>query len=110
MRSENVVLAGVPGTVLLSRPGLELVVQDGYLLITGVEPVALGALESIRWKARTVDRDNIFKKTRHGSVTIEWGGENEGLRVVRFEERGGDRKAEKLFEALIQATGFQSRS
>ena len=92
--------------LVFSRAEIEISICNDQLLIADRQPVPFTSLVSIRWKGRTVDKDNIFKRARHGWVTIEWEGPDEGLQVVRFEERGGDRKAEKLYEALVSATGF----
>jgi hypothetical protein len=95
-------------SVIFSSRLVTIAVHDDQLVINQRAPVPFGDLVSIRARGWTVHKDNIFKRTRHGRVTVEWAGENEGLQVIEFAERGGDRKAEALRDELIEVTRFQT--
>jgi hypothetical protein len=96
--------------VIFSTRLVTIATHQDQLVINDRPPIAFSDLISIRARAWTAHKDNIFKRTQHGRVTLEWGGAHEGLQIIEFLERGGDRKAEELRDQLIEVTGFRKPS
>jgi hypothetical protein len=86
---------------LLSSQGMSMDAE--FLFLPDDRTVALELIEVVRWRGWTAHRENFLKRTRHGRVTLEWGGGQGGAHRIQFEVRNGEAQAIRFGTAFRDA-------